>query len=180
MKSCKEFAFNYMEGVQHALDHLDLNGLDKVIKILSDCRREGNTVWLIGNGGSAALASHMATDLQLAGVRAIALTDVAAVTTYANDFDYSRTFQQQLDALAIQGDVLIALSGSGNSNNIVIAMDYFNCEKGRRVVGLSMEFGALGNVANTFLPISTTHMGIAQDVEEIALHIICYFLMENK
>ena len=136
-------------------------------------------MWLVGNGGSACLASHMATDLQLAGVRAQALTDVAAVTTYGNDCGYEFCFSRQITHLAKRGDLLIAISGSGNSPNILNAADTAE-DMGVQVVTVTgFEGGQLissADAASLYVPVN--HMGVAQDVHQVMLHLICYSLME--
>lgn len=180
MKPFKEFAFDYMEQLQHALDHLNLNKVKEAVDLIANCR---GTVWLIGNGGSAALASHMATDLQLAGKRAIALTDVAAVTTYANDSDYLDSFSLQLERLTKPEDVLIAITGSGNSRNIIQATRVFN---GQVIAITGFRGGVLGQIADMkgwhgiHLHIPSTHMGVAQDGHQVVLHLIAYYLMERR
>ena len=114
-KEFYEFANNYKQDLEAALKDLDLESLRKASQLIKNCK---GLVWLAGNGGSAALASHMATDLQLAGVRAQALTDVAAITTYANDISYTDSITEQMKYLVRPGDLMILISTSGNSDNI--------------------------------------------------------------
>lgn len=90
---------------------------------LAEDIKNARTVYLAGNGGSAANAIHIANDLISVGVKAHALTaDVATLTAIANDYDYSQVFERQLATFGEKGDVLIALSGSGNSMNILRAL----------------------------------------------------------
>lgn len=91
-------------------------------KLIQESKTEGRTVFLIGNGGSAANAIHIANDLISVGVRAHALLDVATLTMLANDFSYEEVFSRQIAVLGRPKDVLIALSGSGNSPNILRAL----------------------------------------------------------
>lgn len=176
MKPFKEFAFDYMEQLQHALDHVNLNKVKEAVDLIKGCR---GTVWLIGNGGSASLASHMATDLQLAEVRAIALTDVAAVTTYSNDVAYGKCFSKQLQVLAKQGDLIIVISGSGNSENIINAIGWGLALsiKTISVVGLN---GGDAKAADLCLHVPAKNMGVSQDGHQVILHMICYYLMEER
>lgn len=179
MKPFKEFAFNYMEDLQHALDHLDLNKVAEATKLIGECR---GTIWLIGNGGSAALASHMATDLQLAGKRAVALTDIAAVTTYANDRSYNDCFAAQLDRLSQPEDLLVAISGSGNSKNLRMALW---AHRGKTIAITGFKGGELGKVADltgfkgVHINVPANHMGVAQDGHQVVLHMVCYYLIER-
>ena len=96
---------------------------EKLLAALVGAKESGAHVYLIGNGGSAANAMHIANDLFSAGVRAHALTDVATLTAVANDYGYLRVFEQQVKVLGETDDILIALSGSGRSPNILMAID---------------------------------------------------------
>ena len=92
-------------------------------KLLLDCIQQSNRVYIIGNGGSAANAIHFANDLLSCGIKCHTLSaDVATITAIGNDFGYEHIFSRQLVTLGDQGNLLIALSGSGNSPNIVAAI----------------------------------------------------------
>jgi len=121
----------YLEEVGEILRRLPADKIAAVIGILRRARAERRQIFLIGNGGSGATASHFANDL-LKGtaregeprMRAIALTDnVPVMLAYANDCGYETIFAEQLDALANEGDVLVAFSGSGRSPNVIRALD---------------------------------------------------------
>ena len=96
---------------------------EKLLAALVGAKESGAHVYLIGNGGSAANAMHIANDLFAAGVRAHALTDVATLSAVANDYGYLRVFEQQVKVFGETDDILIALSGSGRSPNILMAID---------------------------------------------------------
>jgi D-sedoheptulose 7-phosphate isomerase len=96
--------------------------MDEITK-LADAVVKAKRVYIIGNGGSAANANHIANDLVSCGIRAHALTDVATLTAIANDISYGAVFSHQLKVFAEPGDLLLALSGSGTSKNIVQAID---------------------------------------------------------
>ena len=100
--------------------HLLRDGVKCVINELAATTARGSTCWLIGNGGSGSIADHIATDLVLAGHRALSLTNAAMLTTMAND--YGRSFSGQLQRLARSGDMLIAMSCSGESENVIQAL----------------------------------------------------------
>lgn len=172
--SFQEFAIGYVKKLQLGLSQLPIEEMERVARAISFTP---GTVWLIGNGGSASLADHMATDLRLAGVRAISLTSVAEITTIANDQEFEGVFSHQLRQLARKGDILIAISGSGNSPNIIQA-----CTAGKRlgltVVGMSGFLGGRMPVDH-LLHFISKEMGVAQDLEQIGLHILCYWLMEG-
>ena len=178
----QKFLHDYRGQLDYALAALDVVAIEAAAKLIAACR---GTVWLIGNGGSAALASHMATDLQLAGKRAVALTDVAAVTTYANDLHFNEAFSSQIGSLVKAGDILIAISGSGKSSNIInacsdaldlrcktIAITGFD---GGRFNGLHED-----NKPTVHINIPAQHMGVSQDGHQVVLHLITYWLMERR
>lgn len=93
------------------------------MKSLTDAVRKAKRVYICGNGGSAANAIHIANDLVGCGIKAQALLDIATVTSIANDFGYENIFSRQLDVLGEKGDLLLCLSGSGNSPNILKALE---------------------------------------------------------
>jgi D-sedoheptulose 7-phosphate isomerase len=158
------------------LDKLDFGSLEAVVDVLANCK---GIVWLSGNGGSASLASHMATDLQLAGIRAVALTDVAAITTYANDINYYEAFSEQTRQLVRESDILVVISTSGQSRNMVFAAD-----AGRaRCATISVtgrDGGLLGPRGDIHINIPSYQTGVVQDLHEVAWHIVTYYLMERK
>src|SRR6266446_1306005 len=135
MKTAREFATEYIQGLKQVLDQLPLNVVNDVIQVIEQARDGQRQIFVIGNGGSAATASHMMNDLckgtlghkgdaPWPRLRVIALTDnVSLMTAWANDTDYSHVFSEPLRNLAQRGDVLIAISASGNSPNILAAVD---------------------------------------------------------
>ena len=176
MRTLHDFASGYVSEVHAMLDKLDFGALEAVAEVLANCT---GMVWLAGNGGSASLASHMATDLQLAGVRAVALTDVAAITTYANDVNYHESFSEQTRQLVREHDILIVISTSGQSRNMVFAAD----EARARSVIISVtgrEGGKLGARGDIHINIPSYQTGVVQDLHEVAWHIVTYYLMERR
>jgi D-sedoheptulose 7-phosphate isomerase len=120
----------YRDDCIAALLGVDLASVDAVCQALWAARSRGNVVYIIGNGGSAATASHMATDLMLGSrlvdppLRVIALTDnQAIITATGNDRDFDQIFAVQLARLAQEGDLLIAVSASGNSPNVLACVE---------------------------------------------------------
>ena len=92
------------------------------MKSLTDAVRKANRVYLIGNGGSAANAIHIANDLISCGIKAQALLDISTITAIANDYGYEHVFSRQLEVFGNKGDLLVCLTGSGNSMNILEAI----------------------------------------------------------
>src|SRR5712672_2915577 len=120
-------AKDYLLSVQAVLARLDHAIVDRMVEVVWRGYQEGRTLFLFGNGGSAALASHFACDIgkgtiakQRRRLKTIALTDnVALITAWANDKSYEEIFSEQLESLAEKGDVVLAISGSGNSPNAI-------------------------------------------------------------
>jgi D-sedoheptulose 7-phosphate isomerase len=125
-------AQEYFQILKHLIDHLPYPAIDEIAAELLRCYEQGQTVFLFGNGGSAALASHFACDLGKGTLvdgnsqtrfRVVALTDnVPLITAWANDSCYESIFAQQLQNLISPGDVAFAISGSGNSPNVLAGL----------------------------------------------------------
>jgi D-sedoheptulose 7-phosphate isomerase len=173
------FIDKYLTEVMEGLDALDWDWIENAIHTLEGIRKKNGRVYLIGNGGSATLAEHMATDLQLAGVKAQSLTGIADVTTHANDSAFHQCFVNQLKILN-DCSLLICISGSGNSPSILRAAEWAR-DGGVDCIGLTgFDGGELANLCNIHLHIHTQHMGMSQDGQQVILHLICYWLMENR
>ena len=113
------------------------DAIDSILKLLADIRSQGGTVYLIGNGGSAAVASHAATDFfKTGGMRALTLHDPSTLTCFSNDYGYENAFSNRLARLLNPQDVLVAISSSGCSMNILNAAACANVS-GANLVTLS-------------------------------------------
>lgn len=180
MSAFNEFGESYLKGLISGLEEMDLGPVEQARELILRQSRQNHHIYLIGNGGSASLASHMATDLQLAGVRALALTDVAALSTYGNDFGYEQSFSRQVSQFLRVGDVLIAISGSGNSVNIINAIAHADVIGAHVIAITGFNGGRIGSSSRVDIHLRAPvgHMGIAQDLHQVMLHIICYQLME--
>jgi D-sedoheptulose 7-phosphate isomerase len=118
---------NYFKQVRYGLRQLDEQEILQAVKVLLEANRRGATIFIFGNGGSAATATHFANDLAKGCIvegqkrfRAIALTDnISLLTAWANDKSYDEIFAEQLRGLIREGDVVIGISGSGNSTNVL-------------------------------------------------------------
>ncbi len=155
---------------------------DAAEKIL-DAYKAGKKVFLIGNGGSAADAQHLATELvgrfklERAALPAMALTtDTSILTAVANDYGYETVFSRQLEALANDGDVLIAITTSGTSPNILKAVETAH-SKGVIVIGLTGETGGnLKDSADLTIMVPSTDTARIQEAHITIGHIICHLV----
>jgi len=154
--------------------------IEEASKILVKTLKKGNKVLLCGNGGSAADAQHIAAELtgrykiERKGLPAIALTtDTSALTAISNDYGYNRVFDRQVEALVREGDLLIGISTSGNSLNIISAL-LLGKEMGAMTLGFSgKEGGKMNNVCDLNLVIPSDDTPRIQEMHILIGHILC-------
>lgn len=181
------FCEDYRVRLLQMISDLDLSKVETAIGWLGQVRDEDRRIFTCGNGGSASTASHFAIDM-LKGAsygrdrrfRIHALTDsLGTITAYANDVSYDCVFAEQLKNLASPGDVLICISGSGNSPNVLAAAECAR-QLGCRVIAFTgRDGGKLAGMADLNINIADPHMGRIEDLHLIVCHMIGYFFMEN-
>ena len=185
--SSTQFPQEYKLKLQNALETIDLKAVGQAIDILKQARDSNRHIFVCGNGGSASTASHFVTDMvkgasfeRKARFRILALTDsMATITAYSNDVGYNCIFAEQLKNFAEPGDVLIAISGSGNSPNVVAAMEYANKAGCKTIALTGRDGGKLGPLANLEIRVADQHMGRIEDGHLFVSHMICYYFMEQ-
>lgn len=177
----------YKQKCREVLDQIPETVIAQLIGIIKKIRDEDRQIFLCGNGGSAATASHFATDLgkgaslgREARFRVLSLTDnVPWITAMANDTDYSRIFVEQLRNYARPGDLLLSFSGSGNSPNVIAAVEWAN-QNGLVTVGITgRPGGKLAQLAQHPIFAESSHMGLIEDVHFVIQHMIGYYFMET-
>jgi D-sedoheptulose 7-phosphate isomerase len=154
--------------------------LEQMVTAAHDCLRGGNKVLACGNGGSATDAQHLVAELvgrfreERRALAAVALSaDTAILTAVGNDYGYERVFARQVEALASPGDLLFAISTSGNSPNVVLAARTAR-ERGCKVAGLTgARGGQLAAHADFLLQAPSIVVARIQEVHSICIHIIC-------
>jgi D-sedoheptulose 7-phosphate isomerase len=175
-------AKDYLDRVCREIQSLDLGQLEEVSRVIEDAYRDGRFVFIIGNGGSGANASHISEDLAKATLRdfegqkrlkVLSLTDnTAGIMAWGNDEGYDRIFLEQLKNLASPGDVLLAISGSGNSPNILKPVSWAN-DNGLKTVGITgFSGGKLKTLAHYNLHSPVDDMGIAESLHLVVFHWI--------
>jgi D-sedoheptulose 7-phosphate isomerase len=178
------FARLYTIGVAHLLANLCVEEIVSALKLLENAHATAKQVFLIGNGGSAATASHWANDLTwglmhvgIPPIRAIALTDnVSLISAIANDTSYDDVFTRQLEALATPGDLLVAISGSGNSRNIVAAVELAKA-MGLQTLGiLGMTGGRVGSLVDARILVNASEYGPIEDIHLVLDHLALGYL----
>ena len=170
----------YFNALKSVVDHFPVEGLLMILDTLEKAREEERTVFVCGNGGSWATASHMVCDFgkntrmpDQKRMLVIGLGDnIPALTAYANDEGYDRVFAEPLISLMKPGDVLIAISGSGNSPNILRAIEAAS-EIGGTTLGLTgFQGGKMKDMVDHCLVIPTDSMEMIEDFHMIVDHIL--------
>lgn len=181
-----KFIESYKTSLLKAIETVDLAKVEQAIGWFREARDAGRHIFVCGNGGSAATASHFVTDMlkgasynRPARFRILALTDsISTITAYSNDVCYDCVFTEQLKNFAAAGDLVMAISGSGNSPNVLQAVEYANSIGGRTLALTGRDGGKLGKAAQLNIQVSEPHMGRIEDVHVIVCHMICYTFMD--
>jgi len=180
----RTYLVNYCAGLSKALEGVSPERFEEFVELLENAYQNERQVFFMGNGGSGSTASHFVADLNK-GVsygrpkrfRAISLNDnVATLTAYSNDVCYEDVFVEQLKNFLRPGDLVVGISGSGNSPNVLKAIDYAN-SLGAHTVGLcGFGGGRLAGKVRTSLLAPVHDMQKAEDVHMILLHIAMQLL----
>jgi D-sedoheptulose 7-phosphate isomerase len=182
-----EWISNYFKAQQTALASIPADAVAKLTGLLRTALKEDRQIFVFGNGGSAANASHFATDLGKGAsdklgkrFRVLSLNDnVSWMTALANDYAYDEVFVAQMRNYARPGDVVLALSVSGNSPNCVKALEW---ARGQGLVTIALvgaKRGRMAEVAEHVVVINDTHYGRVEDAQMGICHALCYAFMEN-
>src|SRR5436305_11112700 len=174
------FAEQYKAQLLAAIAAIDVEKVGRAIEILAQARDQGRRIFTCGNGGSASAASHFATDMVKGAsfgrekrFRIMALTDsLPTITAYSNDIGYECVFAEQLKNFAQPGDVVMAISGSGNSPNVLRAMEYGRSIGCRTIALTGRDGGKLAPLAEINIQAKVGHMGRIEDVHMIVAHMI--------
>lgn len=176
------FVEMYRQHVLEAIDAIDLQRVEQAIEWFREAREQGRMIFIAGNGGSAATASHLVCDLvkdvsfgKEKRFRALALQDaIPTATAYSNDVHFEEGIVEQLRNFAQPGDLYMALSGSGNSINLVKGLEYANSFGLRTLALTGRDGGKLGAAAQLNIQVAVPHMGRIQDAHHIVCHMISY------
>jgi D-sedoheptulose 7-phosphate isomerase len=185
------FAKEYIEKLKEGLDKLDVETIEKIVDTLLIAMKNKKQIFIMGNGGSAAIASHLACDLGKGTLqriydpseerfRVMSLTDnTPLITALANDVGYDNIFSQQLNNLITRGDVLIVISGSGNSENVVRAVKLAQDYKAIVIGLLGSDGGKIKELTDYCLIYEEKHYGRIEDSGSILCHLICSWIKEK-
>ena len=187
----KDFASGYFSYLNEILNGIDLNSLEILVRTFEEARDNSNTIFVAGNGGSAATATTMANDigfdiLKKTGTdkpfKVLALTDNnSVITAIANDVGYNNIFFNQLKIHYQKGDKLLVISASGNSENVVKAAEWVKDQGGSVIGMLGFTGGKLGSICDSFIHVKAHagEYGPVEDAHLIMNHILAHWF-QNK
>ena len=177
----------YLEEELRTIQALDKDAINRALNLLVEAFENENTVYVFGNGGSASTASHFQSDFNK-GVseplakkfRFLCLNDnIATMMAVANDLGYGEIFRCQLRGRLKPGDVVLAISGSGNSQNVLNAVEYAKAQ-GNRVIGLTgYQGGRLRELSDVSLHVPVENMQIAEDIHLMFNHLMMWVLCQT-
>lgn len=180
---------SYLEDFVQLLDRIDEKEVNDLIQTIEEAYRNDQFIYVIGNGGSGANASHMCEDLgkgtltdfeNQKRLKVLSLTDnTPYILAWANDTNYDRIFVEQLKNFAQPGSVLIAISGSGNSPNVLRAVEYANQNGIKTFAITGYDGGKLREIAQKTLHVPSFNMGAVESVHIVVFHYILDMLRER-
>jgi D-sedoheptulose 7-phosphate isomerase len=182
------FAEAYKAECLKAIETVDLGLVEQAIQWFRDARDQGRQIFVCGNGGSAATASHFVCDVVKGcsfgcstRFKIMALTDsMPTITAYSNDLSYDAIFVEQLKNFARPADLVMGISGSGNSPNVLRAIEYANSIGCKTLALTGRDGGKLGPMARLNIHVNAPHMGRIEDAHMIVCHMICYYFMDGE
>ncbi|MEX2450553.1 MAG: SIS domain-containing protein [Rhodospirillales bacterium] len=187
-KTLAVFCDAYFDQVKSAAASVDREKLSRAALLLEQAYAGGASVYCCGNGGSAAISNHLVCD-HLKGTRSdtdlkprvVSLSStIETITAIANDISYDDVFSYQLESLGRQGDVLITISSSGDSENVVRAAAWAK-ENGLKVISLTgFEGGRTAKLADVDLHVKGDNYGVVEDVHQSIMHILSQFIRQNR
>ncbi len=177
----------YFAGLSRLIGELPWEEIERFVQLLREARERGSCVFVFGNGGSATTASHFACDLGKGTVRegvprfrVVTLHDIATFSAYANDYGYETVFAEPLKNLARPGDVAVGISASGNSPNVLRAVEAAR-ELGLRTVGITgYRGGKLRELVDLCIVVPSDDMQWIEDMHLAILHAVFRALLEDE
>ncbi len=183
-----KFTEQYQQQSLKAIGSIPLDKVNLAIQWFGEARAEDRQIFVCGNGGSAANASHFACEVlkgasygKPARFRIQALTDsMPTITAYSNDVGYEVAFVEQLKNFARPGDIVVGLSGSGNSMSVVHAIEYANAIGCRTITLTGYDGGKLSALGQLSIHIAMPHIGHSEEAQLAILHMISYYFIAEQ
>jgi len=178
---------DYLKAQKAALDSISIDAVEKLIELFKKALAADRQIFVFGNGGSAANASHFITDLGKGSsdkltrrFRCLSLNEnVSWMTALGNDYTYEDVFLRQLMNYGRAGDLVMVMSVSGNSPNVVRAVEWAKSNGLATIALVGAKRGRLADLAQHVMVINSTHYGRVEDAQMGICHMICYAFMEN-
>jgi D-sedoheptulose 7-phosphate isomerase len=185
--SVNQWICDYLQAQKAAYDSIPVEAVAKLINRFKEALAEDRQIFVMGNGGSASNASHFVTDLGKGSsdkvgkrFRCLTLNDnVSWMTALANDYAYEDIFVRQLENFGRKGDLVFAISVSGNSPNVVKALQWAKANGLETIALVGGKRGCMAEIADHVIAIGSTHYGRVEDAQMGICHMICYAFMEN-
>ena len=180
-----EFVEDYYQQYIRVLNSFDKSSLEPVLDTFLDVRDKGGTLWVAGNGGSAAIGDHTVCDVTKGThtegqptIKSISLTsNTAMLTALGNDLDYEQVFSQQLKYYLGKNDAVLLVSSSGNSPNVVKACEYANSRGVPTIAFVGFKGGRLRDIAKHCVWIPIENYGMAEDAHQSLMHVTTQYIM---
>lgn len=181
------YLLGYLESHQKACRTIDIDRLVIAAKWIDDAVLSGGTIFSCGNGGSAAISNTLQSDFgkgirtgTTVSPRVISLSaETSTLTAIANDIGYDQVYSYQLESLMHSGDILIAVSSSGNSRNIIRALETCRRLSGRSILLCGFNGGAGLSIADLAIHVRFENYGIVEDIHQTIMHVIAQFLRQK-
>lgn len=178
---------DYLKRLTKTLESMPAESIEGVSEMLYRAYTDGKQVFTLGNGGSASTASHMAADLakntigpNMRRFRIMSLNDnIPMLTALSNDLGYENVFAEQLQSLIQPGDVLIVLSGSGNSPNVIKAMEYARSQSAEVAALLGFGGGRAAELADISILVDSSDYGVVEDAHLVLNHILVEYFQQR-
>ncbi|MBI4370709.1 MAG: SIS domain-containing protein [Elusimicrobia bacterium] len=183
-----DFARWYRRRALEQWERLDLRALERLARLIEGAQAGGGFIWVCGDGGSAATAAHVGCDFGKTAakpgakpLKCVSLADNAAfLTAVGNDLSFERIFSRQLENVAAKGDVVLLISGSGNSPNLLAAAKLAR-RRGAKVAGLlGFDGGRLKALCDEHLLVPCDQYGIVEDLHMSVAHILTFYLKQTR
>lgn len=181
-----QYASAYFEQIDRAQKSVSPDEMQAAAKILCECYQRGNTLYVCGNGGSSAISNHLICD-HLKGIRnqtemapkvVSLVNNMETLTAIANDLSYEEVFAFPLASLAVDGDVLITISSSGDSENVVRALRWAK-DNGVKVISMTgFAGGRTAQEADVNLHVAADNYGVVEDVHQSLMHILAQYIRQ--
>jgi len=183
----KEYAARYLTQLNETINEISLHDLEHVVQAIDEAYQNDKAIFIIGNGGSASTASHFACDLGKGTVvsgrarfRVTSLNDnVALMTAIGNDLGFDHLFSEQLKNVLQKDDVVILISGSGDSPNLLKAAQYATARGAVSIGLLGSGGGKLKDLVNKAIILSSTRYELVEPVHLILEHVIAFYFKEK-